>query len=217
MRNLLSPSCTVSRRQWLRLAASCAVGSSAASVWAGSQLEEPLADSVRSALSAAVHDPSPPEPVFASTEARMDYLRWLVAISDRLRSRMPDLEVRKEFLQTAWYEAKRAGLDVSLVLGVIQVESSFRRYAVSPVGAIGYMQVMPFWVRLIGDGNTHVLFQTQVNLRFGCVILRHYLDMERGDLFMALGRYNGSRGKSAYPDLVLRAQKQWMYEPESSS
>jgi soluble lytic murein transglycosylase-like protein len=87
-----------------------------------------------------------------------------------------------------WYEARRAGLPLSLVLGVVQVESGFRKYAISSAGARGYMQVMPFWARLIGDGDDGRLFHMQTNLRFGCVILRHYLDRERGDLFLGLGR-----------------------------
>jgi soluble lytic murein transglycosylase-like protein len=95
------------------------------------------------------------------------------------------------------------------VLGLIQVESGFRKYAISSAGARGYMQVMPFWTRAIGDGNASRLFHLQTNLRFGCVILRHYLDREKGDLFMALGRYNGSRGKAEYPNLVFGARRQW--------
>ncbi|MBB6577567.1 soluble lytic murein transglycosylase-like protein [Comamonas odontotermitis] len=179
---------------------------------AGGQLEEPLIDSVRSALSAAVNSAAPPEPVFVSTEAKIRYLRWLGSMSDRLRRRKPDWEVRRDFLQTVWYEAKRARLDESLVLGLIQVESGFRKYAMSNVGARGYMQVMPFWTRVIGDGDPGKLFHMQTNLRFGCVILRHYIDRENGDLFMALGRYNGSRGKDTYPNLVYGAQRQWLFE-----
>ena len=183
--------------------------------WAGGQLEEPLADSVRTALASAIAFSAPPEPEFRSTEARIHYLRWLSTMSDRLRRRKPDLNVRREFLQTVWYESARAGLDVSLVLGLIQVESAFRKFAVSSVGARGYMQVMPFWTRVIGDGDASKLFHMQTNLRFGCVILRHYLERERGDLFMALGRYNGSRGKDKYPNLVLGAQKQWLFDPNA--
>ncbi|GAB4207361.1 MAG: lytic transglycosylase domain-containing protein [Tibeticola sp.] len=180
--------------------------------WAGGQIEEPLADAVRSALSAAIANSAPPVPEFASTEARLVYLRWLAAMVWRLRKRKPDLDVRREFLQTVWYESRRAGLDVSLVLGLIEVESGFRKFAVSPVGARGYMQVMPFWSRLIGDGDPGKLFHMQTNLRFGCVILRHYLDRERGDLFLALGRYNGSRGRPEYPNAVFAAQRKWQFE-----
>lgn len=177
--------------------------------WAGAQVEEPLMDSVRSALSSAVANAAPPVPEFASTEARLDYLRWLGRMSERLKRHKPDFDTRREFLQTVWYESKRAGLEVSLVLGLIQVESNFRKFAVSRVGARGYMQVMPFWSRLIGDGDAGRLFHMQTNLRFGCVILRHYLEREKGNLFLALGRYNGSRGKAAYPDAVAAAQRRW--------
>ncbi len=176
---------------------------------AARQLEEPLADAVRSALSAAVRDAAPPTPSFETTEQRLAYLRWLAAASDRLKARKPHYDARIEFLQTAWYESKRKGLDPSLVLALIQVESGFRKYAVSPVGARGYMQVMPFWARLIGDGDVSRLFHMQTNLRFGCVILRHYLDTERGNQFMALGRYNGSRGRTEYPNMVFGARRQW--------
>jgi soluble lytic murein transglycosylase-like protein len=132
-------------------------------------------------------------------------------MSERLKKKKPDWEVRKEFLQTVWYESKRAGLDVSLVLGLIQVESGFKKYAISSVGARGYMQVMPFWTRALGDGDASKLFHMQTNLRFGCVILRHYLEREKGDLFLALGRYNGSRGKAPYPEAVFASQKQWNF------
>lgn len=179
---------------------------------AGSQLEEPLVDAVRTALSAAIAFRSPPQPEFTDTSSRLKYLRWLGAMSERLQRKKPQADVRREFLQTVWYEAKRAGLDVDLVLGLIQVESNFRKFAVSSAGARGYMQVMPFWSRLIGDSDAGKLFHMQTNLRFGCVILRHYLDRERGDLFMALGRYNGSRGQRAYPDAVWAAQRLWLHE-----
>ncbi|MNY05690.1 murein transglycosylase C [compost metagenome] len=182
---------------------------------AGGQLEEPLADSVRTALRAAVASAGPPELLFASTEARLSYLRWLAAMSDRLYRRKPEADVRREFLQTVWYEARRAGLDVSLVLGLIEVESAFRKFAISSVGARGYMQIMPFWMRVIGDGDAGKLFHMQTNLRFGCVILRHYLDRERGDMFMALGRYNGSRGRPPYPNAVFAAQRKWVFDPAS--
>ena len=181
---------------------------------AGAQIEEPMIDSVRSALSAAIHSHAPPIPEFNDTESRLKYLRWLVEMSDRLKPKKRDFETRKEFLQTVWYESKRAGLDTALVLGLITVESNFRKYAVSSVGARGYMQIMPFWMRVIGgseSGDASRLFHMQTNIRFGCVILRHYLDRERGDLFMGLGRYNGSRGKAAYPDAVLGAKRKWEF------
>ncbi len=192
-------------------------------VWAGAallawpgavsagQLEEPLSSSVRTALSAAVANAAPPVPEFPSSERRVAYLRWLGAMSDRLQKRKPDFQTRVEFLQTVWYETKRAGLDTTLVMGLIQVESAFRKHAVSRVGARGYMQVMPFWTRVIGDGDPSRLFHMQTNLRFGCVILAHYLEREKGNTFMALGRYNGSRGKAVYPDAVYAAARHWAH------
>jgi soluble lytic murein transglycosylase-like protein len=179
----------------------------------GRPWQEPLADAVRGALAAAVNDGAPPRPSFDSIEPRLAYLRWLGEMSQRLRKHEAENTVRLEFLETAWYESMRAGLDSSLLLGLIQVESGFRKYAVSIVGALGYMQVMPFWTRLIGDGNASRLFHMQTNLRFGCVILRHYLDLEHGDMYMALGRYNGSRGRSEYPNAVFAAQRLWVYKP----
>ena len=177
--------------------------------WAGQQLEEPLVDSVRTALSSAISNSAPPIPEFQDTDSRLNYLRWLGAMSERLKKKKPEWDVRREFLQTVWYESKRAGLDVSLVLGLIQVESNFRKFAVSSVGARGYMQVMPFWTRVLGDGDAGKLFHMQTNLRFGCVILRHYLERERGDMFLALGRYNGSRGKAPYPNAVMANKRLW--------
>ncbi len=198
------------RRALLVLAAA---GASWTEARAGGQVEEPLADSVRSALSASIANSAPPKPSFPNTEARLLYLRWLGELSNRLRPRKADPMTRMEFLETAWYESKRAGLEPALVLGLVQVESAFRKYAVSPVGARGYMQVMPFWARLIGDGDASRLFHMQTNLRFGCVILRHYLDREQGDLYMALGRYNGSRGRPEYPNAVFAARRNWEYQP----
>jgi soluble lytic murein transglycosylase-like protein len=179
---------------------------------AGAQVEEPLADAVRTAMSAAISQrAAPPELPFDNFEQRLSYLRWLGAMSERLKKFKSEGRERIEFLQTLWYESRRAGLDPSLVLGLVQVESGFRKYAISVAGARGYMQVMPFWARQIGDGDAARLFLMQVNLRFGCVIMRHYLDVERGDLFMALGRYNGSRGQSPYPSAVLGARNRWVW------
>ncbi len=180
---------------------------------AGGQVEEPLADSVRSALSAAVFDSSlPPALPFRGIEEKLVYLRWLGEMSNRLQKRETDYGTRIRFLETVRYASLRQGLDPSLVLGLVQVESGFRRYAISPVGARGYMQVMPFWARLIGDGNPAHLFHMQTNLSFGCVILRHYLDRERGDMYLALGRYNGSRGRPEYPNAVFASQRAWDYK-----
>ena len=187
------------------------------SALAGAQIEEPLIDSVRNALSSAVHNKAPPVPEFAHTEARLAYLRWLGAMSERLKKKIPGAQERIDLLQTIWYESRRSGLEVSLVLGLIQVESNFRKFAVSSAGARGLMQVMPFWTRVIGDGDPATLFRMQTNLRFGCVILRHYLDRERGDLFMTLGRYNGSRGRAPYPDAVFANQRIYAFSDRAAA
>ena len=201
------------RAAWPRLAGAALAASGVLwreSARAGAQVEEPLADAVRTALSASIAASAPPVPVFRDPPARLAYLHWLTEMSVRLSARLHADRERREFLQTVWYESRRAELEPALVLGLIQVESNFRRYAISRVGARGYMQVMPFWARLIGNGDASHLFHMQTNLRFGCVILRHYLGQERGDLFMALGRYNGSRGQATYPDAVQAARRQWL-------
>jgi len=179
---------------------------------AGAQRYEPLSASVRTALAAAIDgDDARPQPRFESVNQRVD---WLAAMSNRLPRRWkPEFRQRIEFLDTVRYEAQRAGLDPHLVLGLIEVESHFRRYAISQAGARGYMQVMPFWAGVIGDGDASKLFDMRANLRYGCTILRHYLDIERGDLFRALGRYNGSLGRPEYPNAVLRAWKRWEFSP----
>jgi soluble lytic murein transglycosylase-like protein len=205
------------RRALLLCAAAAALGGPWRAAHAGAQVEEPLADAVRGALRSAVADTAPPKPSFDRIEDRLVYLRWLGQMSDRLKKRKSEALTRLEFLQTLWYESKRAGLEPALVLGLIQVESGFRKYAISKAGARGYMQVMPFWSRLIGDGDASRLFHMQTNLRFGCVILRHYLDGERGDLFLALGRYNGSRGLADYPDAVFAARRGWLPVPEGTN
>jgi len=181
---------------------------------AGAQVYEPLADAVRNALAAQISDTRPPVRNFDTHDGRMAFVDWLDAMSDRLRARKADDLMRLDFLRTLDYEATRAGLDRQMVLGLIQVESAFRKYAISNAGARGYMQVMPFWTKVIGDGDARRLFDMRANLRYGCVILRHYLDLESGDLFLALGRYNGSRGRREYPDAVIETwKKNWSYEP----
>ncbi|MDI4632663.1 lytic transglycosylase domain-containing protein [Pelomonas sp. V22] len=182
---------------------------------AGAQIEEPLADAVRSALSASIANSAPPKPRFDSIEPRLEYLKWLGVMSEKLKKRKSEAQTRIEFLETVWYESKRAGLEPALVLGLIQVESGFRKYAISTADARGYMQVMPFWTRVIGDGQASRLFHMQTNLRFGCVILRHYLDREKGDMFLALGRYNGSRGRAEYPNAVFASRRQWLMPGET--
>jgi soluble lytic murein transglycosylase-like protein len=192
------------------LAASLAAGAAA---HAGNQKEEALADSMRLALANAIRDARPPKPVLRDDAARVRYQQWFGQMSERLRRKLPDDQSRTEFLEAVWYEATRAGLDPALVLGLIQVESAYRKYAVSIAGARGYMQVMPFWTGVIGDSDRRKLFHMQTNLRYGCSILRMYIDMERGNLYLALGRYNGSRGRPQYPNAVLAAWKKWEFHP----
>jgi soluble lytic murein transglycosylase-like protein len=182
----------------LLFAAACAAPVAAQ---AGAQQYEPLSASVQAALSRAISDKGVAELRFKAPE---DGYRWLMAMSERLARRIPDAKYRVELLKTVHYEATRAGLDPQLVLGIIYVESGFNKYAVSKAGARGLMQVMPFWVGLIGVGD-HNLFHLRTNIRYGTVILRHYLELEKGDLYRALGRYNGSLGKPDYPKLVLAA------------
>ncbi len=193
-----------------RLALACLVFVCAqGSAFAGAQVYEPLAASVQAALSKSVSDRAPARSAFKS---KLDEVEWLSAMSRRLMNRIPDHRTRIAFLKSVHYEASRAGLDPQLVLGLIQVESAFKKYAVSTAGARGYMQVMPFWVKLIGAKGDN-LFDMRKNIRYGCTILRHYLDLEKGDLYRALGRYNGSLGQPQYPRAVESAWKrQWHYE-----
>jgi soluble lytic murein transglycosylase-like protein len=181
--------------------AGCCVGGDAL---AGAQRYEPLADSVRNALHSAISDQAPAEdPSFVSTGEK---IAWLTGRSQRLVKKIPDGNERLDFLKAVHYEATRAALDPQLVLGLIQVESNFRKHAVSGAGARGYMQVMPFWTGLVGNRDDN-LFHLRTNLRYGCTILRYYLDIEHEDLYRALGRYNGSLGQPEYPWAVERAWK----------
>ena len=176
---------------------------------AGAQIYEPLADSVRARLSTQVADRAPANLHFRSPQ---DAQRWLNEMEKRVAASIPDRRQRLELLRTVHYEATRARLDPQLVLGLIEVESKFRKYAVSKAGARGYMQVMPFWLDQIGQPG-HNLFHLRTNIAYGCAILRHYLDVEDGDYFRALGRYNGSLGRAEYPDMVRAAwQGRWKYD-----
>ena len=204
--------------KWLFLSLFCLVSSVTS---AGPQREEHLADSVRIAMSSAVADLPPPTPYLPSEQDKASYQQWLAHTQAQLerklkdkkgQPRLPELsspELQQAFLQTVWYESRRAALDPTLVMGLIEVESGFRKFAISSAGARGVMQVMPFWTRQLGAADASVLFQWQANMRFGCVILRHYLLLEKGNMHMALGRYNGSRGQLAYPQAVLAAQRRW--------
>jgi soluble lytic murein transglycosylase-like protein len=201
---------SVKRRGILSFAAIAAIVLlPAAHLRAGPQMYEPLSASARHSLQRAVSDLAVEGSSFETEEVAR---RWLLTMAPKLRGRIPDTNARVEFLRTVHYEATRAGLDPQLVLALIQVESNFRKYAVSTAGARGYMQVMPFWVDVIGTKD-HNLFHLRTNLRYGCLILRHYLDIERGNLTRALGRYNGSLGQLTYPNLVRTAWKSgWHYE-----
>jgi len=168
-----------------------------------------MSASVRAALHKTVSDSRPASSSFRTPIEAAD---WLGEMSRRLEKRIPNRAYRIDLLRSVHYEATRAGLDPQMVLGLIQVESAFRKYAVSSVGARGYMQVMPFWIKVIGRPEDS-LFDLRTNLRYGCTILRHYLDIEKGDLYRALGRYNGSLGKPEYPNLVRAAwQAHWAYD-----
>jgi len=203
---------TIRRALGTALAAAALLALSPMEALAGAQVEEKLASSVVAGLQRAIAD----NPVPVDYANRSGSQSWLVEMSKRLAPKVPDSRSRDEFIATVHYEAARAGLDPQLVLGVIQTESNFRKYAVSSADARGYMQVMPFWQKLIGAPE-HNLFHLRTNLRYGCVILRYYLDTENGDLYRALGRYNGSLGRPEYPSAVLGTMnRNWLYEPAAT-
>ena len=183
-----------------------------AQVWAGAQKEEALSSSVQSSMARSIEDGIQPRLVFDNPA--MGEV-WLNDMSARLAKKLPDEFMRRKLLTAIQYESTRAGLDPQMVLGLINVESGFNRYAISPVGARGLMQVMPFWQRQIGNSQQN-LFDMNTNLRYGCTILRYYLDVENGDLFRALGRYNGSLGKPEYPNMVYGAWKSLFTWPPST-
>jgi soluble lytic murein transglycosylase-like protein len=169
---------------------------------AGAQQYEVLSASVRATLARAVNDRATVDTKDLDTRA------WVRAMTRRVINRFPDEDAARQFLALVRYEAMRAGLDPHLVLAVIDVESRFRKYAVSKSGARGLMQVMPFWVKELGDARQQNLFHERTNLRYGCTILRHYLDRERGNMANALARYNGSLGQADYPNRVQRALRE---------
>ena len=176
---------------------------------AGAQREETLSDDVASVMRGSVEHASPPRLVFRRA---VDGQRWLNDMSARLARFPPKGEwERRRMLTMIQYEATRADLNVQLILGLIEVESNFRQYAVSGVGAKGLMQVMPFWQNYIGK-KEHNLFDMRTNLRYGCTILRHYNNLENGNMRRALARYNGSLGSDKYPNAVIGAwQNNWQW------
>ena len=195
---------------------------------AGEQQYERLSDSMRAALHGRLGESDlPPARWYFGGAGGAEGVEggveggaaWLAEMSSRLRRILPswspysvDARLRRDLLKSVHYEATRAGLDPQLVLAVIHAESAFRKYAISTAGARGLMQVMPFWVDLIGDKKDS-LFKMRTNLRYGTTILRHYLwDREKGDMFRALGRYNGSLGRARYPRLVYaKLDQYWRY------
>jgi soluble lytic murein transglycosylase-like protein len=199
---------------FVRILLAASLSLPAAAALAGAQVEEALAANVQNSLHRSVSDYPAPNLVFAND---VEGGAWLAEMSSRLASKISDWPTRRDFLISVQYEATRAGLDPQLVLGVIQHESNFRKYAVSGAGARGYMQVMPFWMRQIGNAD-HDLFTLRTNLRYGCTILRYYLDIEKGDLYRALGRYNGSLGRAEYPSAVMALmQRNWTWNPAPTS
>ena len=180
------------------LIAAAALAAAASLAHAGAQQYEILSASVRATLARAVNERG------TFDHRDLDTRAWVRAMTRRVAKSFPDEDAARHFLMLVRYESIRAGLDPHLVLAVIDVESKFRKYAVSRSGARGLMQVMPFWTKELGDPAQN-LFQERTNLRYGCTILRHYLDRERGNLSNALGRYNGSLGQPDYPNKVFKA------------
>jgi soluble lytic murein transglycosylase-like protein len=166
-------------------------------------IAEPQADpELRDALRAAANDT-------ASFTDRFDAEVWLTDMSRRLERQVKDPEERIQILKLVHLEASRVGLAPELILAVIETESNFDHYAISVAGAIGLMQIMPFWLNEIGRPDDNLL-HVDTNLRYGCTILRFYLDKENGDLRRALGRYNGSLGRRKYPNKVIdKLTKKW--------
>src|SRR5271170_2133275 len=207
----LSSACT---RLLARLVLALLTALAASAAQAGAQVEEALSASVQNSLHRSVSDYPAPHLEFAN---EVEGWSWLADMSSRLAAKIPAWPTRRDFLITVQYEASRAGVDPQLVLGLIQHESNVRKFAVSSAGARGYMQVMPFWLHLIGDPE-HDLFNLRTNLRYGCTILRYYIDRENGDLYRALGRYNGSLGRPEYPSAVIAAmQRHWLWNPQPAS
>ena len=198
--------CNLNRRQLLLL------GGTALCVphwaWAGAQREETLSDDVASVMRSSVDNVNPARLVFLNPK---DGERWLNDMSARLARFVPDPQARRRLLTNIQYETVRAGLDTQMILGLIEVESAFRQYAISGVGARGLMQVMPFWQRYIGKPE-HNLFDIRTNLRYGCTILRHYRNVENGNIVRALARFNGSLGSNKYPNAVIGAwRNRWQW------
>lgn len=183
----------------LRLIAFCLLAAASSAAFAQQEYSDPT---LRNLLRAAADDATS----FADKYAAQV---WLTDMSGRLERQVADPEERLRILTNVHFEATRIGLPPELVLAVIDIESNFDRFAISHAGARGLMQVMPFWLEEIGRPDAN-LFVIDTNIRFGCTILKYYMDMEDGDLVRALGRYHGSLGRAAYPNKVLdRLRKKW--------
>ena len=195
----------------MRAGLATALFAAALPAFAGAQKEEQLSQSVVSGLAKAIAD----APVPANYASRPDVARWISEMSRRIAHKVDTDRERTALLATTHYESLRAGLDPQIVLAVMYHESGFKKYAFSSAQARGYMQVMPFWVKQIGTSDQN-LFNLRTNLRYGTVILRHYLDLENGDYYRALGRYNGSLGQAEYPTAVFGAlNRHFAYTPSA--
>ncbi|OZG71275.1 hypothetical protein BTA51_21755 [Hahella sp. CCB-MM4] len=183
----------------LSLVLTCAMLFPLTSAWATQQPDP----EVREALMKTVNESE-------SFVDRFDAEVWLVDMSARMERYIKDPKIRLNFLKMVHMEATRADLSPELVLSVIHVESLFNRYAISSVGAQGFMQIMPFWKEEIGRPDDN-LMNTGTNLRYGCTILKHYLNKEKGNLLRALARYNGSLGKTWYPEKVMNAWERYWF------
>ncbi len=179
------------------------------SACAGAQRKEALADSVRTLLRQSISAGVPSQRLFGNSAEYQAFRAWHTRVQPRLSRFVAQPHLQSQLLSIVDYEARRAGLDPDWVLAVIEVESRFNPRAISSANARGLMQVMPFWTKTIGDGQVRALHDARINIRYGCVILRHYLDQEQGDLVRALARYNGSLGQLNYPAKVLNALAQW--------
>lgn len=169
--------------------------------YGATQEQERLSPDVQAGLHSSIINPIQPHLVF-NTDDEAD--AWMFDMSNRLKKWVPDDFLRKRYLTIIQYEASRAGIDPQMILAVITVESRFNKYALSSAGARGMMQVMPFWQTQIGTQNQS-LFDTETNIRYGCTILRYYLQKENWNMDLALARYNGSKGQTWYPTLVKNA------------
>lgn len=193
----------------VKILLSCSIYALSFSSHAGAQMYEELSRSTASQMRSQISDSAPTISSFSSEQEKQ---KWIAQKSVRLARFLAPSEYSSILLQSIHYEATRAGLEPELVLGLIEVESGFKKYAISSVGARGYMQVMPFWLNLLSGGHNHNLFSLRTNLRYGCVILRHYLDIEKGNMIRSLARYNGSLGKTHYSQAVLAARLKWLSE-----